>query len=526
MTQISRRRFLEAVGAVAGTGMMLKMSQAMGLTHSPEASPLTTVTPLNGAERHVVVLGAGIGGLTAAYELRKAGYRVTILEASHRAGGRNMTLRAGDVVDEVGNRQVVGFDDDPSLYFNCGAARIPPDHTGLMGYCRELGVALEVFVNENRNALIQWDEAFGGRPVKQRQYVADARGFMTEMMAKSMLGERMEAAMGPGDTERLLQFFRTYGDLTEDYFYKGSVRAGYAAGGFVFEGEKRTPFDFSDILDAGFWRYAMHWGEGVDQAATMLQPVGGMDRVVEGFMRHLSDRVQLNAIVREIELLAKGVRVRYAHGGREHSIRADFCVNCVPSHLVAGFRTNFPRDYLEALRAPERGKLFKIGLQASERFWERENIFGGISWTGQDITQIWYPSHTFFAQKGILQGAYTFGNAGGEKFAAMSPAARIEEAIRQGEKVHPEYRQYIETGVSVPWHRMNHMLGCSARWHEEDLKTHYPRLQKAVGRHYMVGDQISHHSGWQEGAIRSAHLALADIDRRVAAELKGEAVEA
>lgn len=526
MAQISRRRFLEAVGAVAGTATMLQMSNAMGMTASPADSPMTRLTPLGTARRSAVILGAGISGLTAAYEMRKAGWDVTILEASHRAGGRNMTLRAGDIVDEVGNKQVVGFDDAPHLYFNCGPARIPQDHTGLIGYCRELGVALEPFVNENRNALAQWDEAFDGKPVRQRQYIADARGFMSELMAKAVLQEQMAQPMGVHDTERLLQYFRTYGDLDESYFYKGSNRAGYKSGGFVFHGEKKTPFDFSEILDSGFWRFAMHWGEGNDQAATMMQPVGGMDRVVAGFMRHLTDRTQLNAMVREIELLHDGVRVRYAHGGREHSIRADYCVNCVPTHLVSGFRNNFPRSYVEALQAPSRGKLFKIGFQAKERFWEHQNIFGGISWTGQDITQIWYPSHTFFEKKGILQGAYTFGDAGGEKFAAMTPAARLEEALRQGEKVHPEYREYIETGVSVPWHRMNHMLGCSARWSEEDMAEHYPRLQAGAGHHYMVGDQISHHSGWQEGAIRSAHHALADIDRRVQAELKGASVSA
>ena len=71
---------------------------------------------------------------------------------------------------------------------------------------------------------------------------------------------------------------------------------------------------------------------------------------------------------------------------------------------------------------------------------------------------------------------------------------------------------------------MNHMLGCSAQWTPEDERDFYGVLQAPEGRHYMVGDQISHHSGWQEGAIRSAHHALADINRRVQAELRGDAV--
>ena len=527
MSIVTRRAFLEAVGTAAGSGAMYRVATAMGLLAAPSTSPATEVRRLDGQRRHVVILGAGISGLTAAYELKKAGYDYTILEASHRPGGRNMTLRHGDVIDEVGNRQVVGFDDEDHLYFNCGPARIPQDHTMLVDYCRELGVELEPFVNENRNAYVQWDEAFEGRAVRQRQYYADARGFMTELMAKTVLDDAVNMPFDGVDAETFLSFLRNYGDLDEDYFYRGSSRAGYASGGFIVHGTQKETWDFSDILDSGFWRFAMHWGEGADQAAAMMQPVGGMDRIVSGFTRHVGDRMLLNAPVREIRNLEDGVEVAYASNGEVQRIRADYCINCIPTHLVTGISHNFSTAYTQALHAPERGKLFKIGLQASRRFWEEDHrIFGGISWTGQDITQMWYPSHGFFRQKGILLGAYTFGRRGGDAFAPLSPAERIDAALTQAEKIHPDIRQYIETGVSVPWHRMNHMLGCSARWSEENEKAHYRTLQEAEGRHYMVGDQISHHSGWQEGAMRSAHLALADIDRRVQAELSGDAVSA
>lgn len=521
MKSLSRRDFLEAVGAAAGSGAMYRMATALGVMTAPSTSALASVKALGKEKRSVVVLGAGIGGLTAAHELRKAGYDVTILEASHRAGGRNMTLRHGDIVDEVGNRQVVDFDDQPDLYFNAGAARIPADHTALLDYCRELGVALEVFVNDNRNAYVQWDKAFDGRPVRQRQYIADARGFIAELMAKSALDEKIETPFKGVDAENLLAFFKVFGDLDPDYFYRGSNRGGVKSGGLIVEGENNDIFDFTDIMDSGFWRFNMHWNELDYQAPTMMQPVGGMDKIVDAFMHKVGDAVTLNAWVKQITLLEQGVEVVYAHRGEERSLRADYCVSCIPSQLVVGLRNNFPADYRRALKAAKLSKLFKIGLQASERFWEKDRIYGGISWTGQDISQIWYPNHTFFAQKGILQGAYSFNSDISERFARLSPPERIREAVRQGKKIHPDYDKYIETGVSVVWQRMNHMLGCSTRWLEEDRAVHYARLQKPAGRHYLVGDQVSLHPGWQEGAIRSTHHALADIDRRVQAELAG-----
>jgi monoamine oxidase len=87
--------------------------------------------------------------------------------------------------------------------------------------------------------------------------------------------------------------------------------------------------------------------------------------------------------------------------------------------------------------------------------------------------------------------------------------------MRQGEKLHPGYSNYVEHGVSVAWHRMNHMLGCAAAWNESLRSQWYSMLRQPVGHHYLVGDQISDLPSWQEGAVRSAFYAIADIDRRV-----------
>ena len=95
--------------------------------------------------------------------------------------------------------------------------------------------------------------------------------------------------------------------------------------------------------------------------------------------------------------------------GKREQTSADYCLNCIPMQLLAGIPNNFPADYSGAFTAVPRGKLFKLGLQASERFWEREQIYGGISWTAQDITQIWYPSHGIHRKKGVLLAAYIYG---------------------------------------------------------------------------------------------------------------------
>src|ERR1700741_5258709 len=163
---VRRRDLLSLIGTVAGSAAMYHAMTALGFaSESRYVGPIRLDGDPKGAS--VLVLGAGLAGMTAALELRKAGYSVRILEFNSRAGGRNWTVRGGDTYTELGGEtQTCGF--DAGLYLNPGPWRIPHHHRGVLDYCRRLGVQLEPFMQLNHNAYLQSPRAFDGKPRRIR----------------------------------------------------------------------------------------------------------------------------------------------------------------------------------------------------------------------------------------------------------------------------------------------------------------------------------------------------------------------
>jgi monoamine oxidase len=491
----------------------------MGLLPIPEAYAGPPALP-PGKGRRIVIIGAGIAGMVLAWELRKAGYAPLILEARARAGGRNWSVRAGDDIVETGSVQRVVWDRGPHMYFNPGPARLPYHHEGILSYCRELGVPLEVLCNDNRGALFQADAAFDGKPQANRQMINDIRGYVAELAAKAVDANALTQAVSTEDKDRIRALLRSFGALDKDMAYKGSGRAGYSVppGGGTDAGTLSQPLDLRAILDADFWRFQTNFGESWDQAATMMQPVGGMGRIGEAFGQHLRGSITYGAEVHALRRSGSGARVEWRdiRTGREHAVEALFAVVTIPLPVLRTIPADFAPEIRAAIAAVDYVPAVKVAFQAERRFWELDHgIYGGISWTTRDITQVWYPSAGIHQRKGILVGAYIWTDDIGEKLAAVPPVARIEAALVDGERLHSGYRQYLTKGVTVAWKNMPYSGGGWATWGSDARAQHYPTLLKGDGPFLFAGEHMSYLTGWQEGALRSAHYALRDITARV-----------
>jgi monoamine oxidase len=522
---LTRRRFINLVGRASGYAAVYNTMAAMGLLPVPSAyAGPPQLAPGSGRGVRVAILGAGIAGLTAAYELGKAGYECVVLEARERPGGRAWTLRGGDRVEETDSVQTVEWGRVGHLYFNPGPARLPQHHTAILSYCRAFGVPLEVIVNDNRNALLQHDRAFDGKPVRQRQVRGDIAGHLAELLAKALDKGALDEAIGDLDKEKLLAFVRGFGALGKDLAYRGSPRAGYDVppGASLEFGKLNSPLALKTLTQSPFWQSVTSFPDGFTQAATMLQPVGGMDRVANAFAQRLDRVIVYNAVVTRVARTGEtGARVSYRdRSGAETSIEAPFVLITLPLPAVARLDADFSPPYQAAIAAGASNYISsgKIGFYAGRRFWEEdEQIYGGISWTTQDITQIWYPSTNLHGRDGILLGAYPWNHELSQRFAAQPPAERLRRAIEQGTKLHPQYPVEVAHGISVAWSKVPFSYGAWCEWSEENKRNAYPVLLEPDGPLFLAGEHLSNVPAWQEGAILSAHQAVAAIAQHAAA---------
>ena len=254
---------------------------------------------------------------------------------------------------------------------------------------------------------------------------------------------REQAGHGPADCAQrscgISRHAGRFGDLTRieqdgvvSYRYGNARgRAGYdVLPGLADQpGRPLGPLALDELLRSQASNYVFRDSEFFWQAS-MLEPVGGMDHFFKGFLRQRARRggtiaklIRYGAKATAIETADDGVAIAYEQGGRTRRLRADFAISSIPMPIFKTLKTNLPVAFMDAAARLPTIVAGKVGWQA-ERFWEtQDQIYGGISWTTDDITQIWYPSDGFLSPKGVLTGAYYYGDAPSDSTRTRLPSA-------------------------------------------------------------------------------------------------------
>lgn len=435
----------------------------------------------------VLILGAGAAGMCCAFELEREGVQAQLIEARSKPGGRCFTVRRGTKVVEEGHAdQTCNFRD--GLYLNPGPARIPQHHV-TVAYCRELGVPLEPFINSNSGAFLHGLEGpLAGQRVPFRDVEHDLRGLSLERLVAALRAECGAQGLDAEERALLIAALSSYAGLTDAGVYTGEGRRTPNAG----------PHPLRALLESKLaWKLAFL--EEHDMQPTMLQVVGGTDRLTDAFAARLDSPIHLSTVVREILVDDDGVRVRVEdERGVAREVRSARCVVTLPLPVLARIPNNLPQAFNAAVRTVEYETAVKVGFETGSRWWEtRLGVHGGMTFTDLPSTQHWYPSMGFGSSDGVLLGAYNFGEQG-VAFSDAPPEQRLSRTIQDVEVVHG-LEADARAGVSVAWRNVPWSRGAYAKTSQAS----HPMLVSPHPRLRLAGEHMSRKTAWIAGALES-----------------------
>ncbi|TAH49827.1 MAG: flavin monoamine oxidase family protein [Chloroflexota bacterium] len=451
----------------------------------------------NAPRKKVLILGAGIAGLVAAYELLKAGHTPIILEAQNRLGGRILTLRAPFA---------------EGLHAEAGAMRIPKTHDLTLYYIKHFGLELLPFTMGNPNAYVY----IGGKKLRIQDYrehseklehdLMDAeRATTVQQMWSAAIQEFVDDVAKRGDAawQEIVAKYDNY-STREFLEEKGWSEGAIELYGLMENQEANMNFSFVELLR-----------EDVGEFYTnMSQIKGGTDRLPYAFYSTLAPYIRLGATVTALDQNEASVTAHYKTLAGRFSETADYMICTLPFAVLRHLEILKPFTHAKqkAIRQLHYDASTKIFIQTRRRFWEEdENIFGGGTVTDLAIRNLYYPEHGRETGRGVLLASYTWADDA-ERWASLPPRERLEQAIENIAQIHPQIVTEYEGGASWSWHDDPHAGGAFAMFEPGQQTRLYADIIRPEGRVHFAGEHASLEHAWIQGSIESGLRAATEIN--------------
>jgi monoamine oxidase len=470
---------------------------------TPPISDEIVATATEGLERRpqpakrVLILGGGIAGLVAAFELKRQGHEPLVLEAQHRVGGRVQTLR----------------DFAPGLYAEAGAMRIPRVHDLTLAYCDLFGLELRPFVMGNPKTLVYIDgqrmtvEDADREPDRLPFDLADHEKGKTWTQLWNEATSEFREQYEQGGQESLDALLHSYDQYSIREFL---VMRGFSEGALELYGV--MSFRESNMNAAVVEQLREIVGRSFED---MQEIVGGMDLLPRAFYEQVKDNVRLGAEITSIEQSPDDVTVHYrTHAGR-FSATGDFAICALPFSVLRDIEVlgqGFSREKQKAIRELNYNASAKILFQTRHRFWEWEDgIVGGTTVTDLPIRRICYPSFSDpNDERGTMLASYTWGQDA-LRWGAMDAESMIEQALEDVARIHPSVTTEFEVGAVKDWYGDPYARGAFALFEPEQQTRLQASIVQPEGRIHFAGEHTSLYHAWIQGALESGIRAAKEV---------------
>jgi monoamine oxidase len=472
---------------------------AAALAACPLPAPAASHTTLErrGAPKKVIVIGAGMAGLAAAYELTQAGHDVTLLEARTRAGGRVYTLRES-------------FSD--GMYAEAGAMYVYDHHDWTMRYIKLLDIALDPVVPPTLASLlylrghriemkpgknVEWpfDLTPEEKKLGQREMWLKYVGPALKELGNDAAPDWPPDSLKKYDRITFWEFLRRQGASPDAV---ALLRLGLAD----LLGDGAASVSALDLLRESAHREMMR---------QMYTIRGGSDLFPKAFAARLGDKIRYGAPVIKIEHDACGVRVIGVQAGARQTLTADHLICALPFSVLKHIDLS-PRFSPEKQRAMEEllyTSVTRVYLQTKKRLWLDEGLTGQAL-TNLPIMSIYNRTPNQPVTRGILE-SYTAG-AQARRLAAMNESERIRSTLEQMVQVHPALGENFERGTSKCWDEDQWTRGAYAWFKPGQMSSLLPPIARPEGRVHFAGEHASAWPGWMQGALESGHRAAREIN--------------
>ena len=434
-----------------------------------------------------------MAGLSAAYELHKAGFQTTVLEARNRVGGRVYSLR------EFSNGIVV----------EAGAEYIDENHKRMLGYVKEFGLTV-ARAGSWQGQTGDW-AAFGdkkGRLIDESVWGFDLGAQYDDMWSKlaklsDLVSDPNDPASSPNakemDSKTAWDWINEQ-DVSPEakMLFRIHIRSEYTC--------EPEEFSFLDLARNS----AMYYSDRDSSAWPIAyRVVEGNDQVPKNIAKRLPD-LRLNAAVESINVGADGVDVTYKQMGSFHSIHSDYAVLAIPLTVARSinFNSSLPDTHQKMIQDVSYGSVTKVMVEYGKRFWHEREWNGRMS-TDDPVGYTWEATNHLEGEHGVIT-AYTGGDPA-VAFSKLSDMERIQTTIDFIEKIFPGSAELVVNASTVSWVNEPYSRCSYMALAPNEVTAYWKTLSTPAGRLYFAGEHATPIQGFMEGAAESGQRAAKDI---------------